>query len=60
MFVIGRDISQSLPDVLNVFVFVAVALLGRSSEVVRLYYVTAPLKYGARRFYAQRKNSRSI
>jgi hypothetical protein len=46
-------LERGLADVLTVFIFVAIKLLGRSSEIVRLFRVTAPLKYGI--FYAEEK-----
>ena len=39
-------LEMGLPGVLTVFVFVAVTLLERSSEIVRLFHVTAPLEFG--------------
>jgi hypothetical protein len=51
-------LERGLPGVLTVFVFVAVTLLERSSEIVSLFHVTALLEFGL--FYEQRMDSCSI
>ena len=38
-------LEMGLPDVLTVIVFVAVTLLERPSEIVRLLLMTAPLEF---------------
>jgi hypothetical protein len=43
--VLTKLLEMCLPDVLTVIVFVAVSLLERPSEIVRLLHVTAPLEF---------------